>query len=29
MTVIYITENNYKCHAVTFQNNRWIKVKKI
>ena len=28
MTVIYITENNCKCYAVTFQNNGWIKVQK-
>ena len=26
MTVIYITEDNCKCYAVTFQNNGWVKV---
>ena len=26
MTVIYITENNCECYAVTFQNKGWIKV---
>ena len=26
MTVIYITENNCKCYAVTFQNNRFVQV---
>ena len=28
MTVIYITEDNCKCYAVTFQNNGWVKVQK-
>ena len=28
MTFIYITENNFECYAVTFQNNGWIKVQK-
>ena len=28
MTVIYITEENCKCYAVTFQNNGWVKVEK-
>ena len=28
MTVIYITENNCKCYAVTFQNNGCVKVQK-
>ena len=28
MTVIYITENNCKCYAVTFENKEWIKVQK-
>ena len=28
MTVIYITENNCECYAVTFQNKGWIKVQK-
>ena len=28
MTVIYITEDNCKCYAVTFENNGWIKVQK-
>ena len=28
MTVIYITENNSKCYAVTFQNKGWVKVQK-
>ena len=26
MTVIYITENNCKCYAVTFENNRFVQV---
>ena len=26
MTVIYITENNFECYAVTFQNNGCVKV---
>ena len=26
MTVIYITENNCKCYAVTFQNNGFVQV---
>ena len=29
MTIIYITEKNTKCYAVTSQNNGWIKVHKI
>ena len=29
MTFIYVTENNTKCYAVTFQNKGWIKVQKI
>ena len=29
MTIIYITENNTKCYAVTSQNKGWIKVQKI
>ena len=29
MTVIYITENNCECYAVTFENKGWIKVQKI
>ena len=29
MTIIYITENNTKCYAVTSQKNGWIKVQKI
>ena len=28
MTVIYITENNCECYAVTFQSRGWIKVQK-
>ena len=28
MTVIYITEDNCKCYAVTFENNGWVKVQK-
>ena len=28
MTVIYITENNCQCYAVTFKNKGWIKVQK-
>ena len=28
MAVIYITENNCECYAVTFQNKGWIKVQK-
>ena len=28
MTVIYVTENNCKCYAVTFGNNEWVKVQK-
>ena len=28
MTVIYITESNCECNAVTFQNKGWIKVQK-
>ena len=28
MTVIYITENNCKCYAVTFQNNGFVQVQK-
>ena len=28
MTVIYITENNCECYAVTFENKGWIKVQK-
>ena len=28
MTVIYITENNCECYAVTFQNKGWIEVQK-
>ena len=28
MTVIYITENNCKFYAVTFENKGWIKVQK-
>ena len=27
MTIIYITENNCKCYAVTFQNKGWIEVR--
>ena len=29
MTIIYVTEYNTKCHAVTSQNRGWIKVQKI
>ena len=29
MTIIYITENNTKCYAVTSQNKGWLKVQKI
>ena len=29
MTIIYITENNTICYAVTSQNKGWIKVQKI
>ena len=29
MTVIYITENNCECYAVTFENKGWIKVQKV
>ena len=29
MTVIYITEDNCKCYAITFQKNGWVKVQKI
>ena len=28
MTVIYITENNCECYAVTFQNNGFVLVQK-
>ena len=28
MTVIYITEDNCQCHAVTFENKGWVKVQK-
>ena len=28
MTVIYITEYNCECYAVTFENNEWVKVQK-
>ena len=28
MTIIYITENNCKCYAVTFRNNGYVKVQK-
>ena len=28
MTVIYITDNNCKCYAVTFQNNGFVQVQK-
>ena len=28
MTIIYVTEYNTKCYAVTFQNKGWIKVQK-
>ena len=28
MTIIYITENNCKCYAVTFENKGWVKVQK-
>ena len=28
MTVIYITENNCECYAVTFENKGWVKVQK-
>ena len=28
MTVIYITKNNCKCYAVTFENKGWVKVQK-
>ena len=28
MTILYITENNCECYAVTFQNKGWIKVQK-
>ena len=26
MTVIYITEDNYKCYALTFENNGFVQV---
>ena len=29
MTVIYITENNCECYAVTFQNNGFVQVQQI
>ena len=29
MTIIYVTEHNTKCYAVTSQNRGWIKVQKI
>ena len=29
MTVIYITEDNCECYAVTFENKGWIKVQKV
>ena len=29
MTIIYVTEHNTKCYAVTSQNKEWIKVQKI
>ena len=29
MTIIYVTENNTECYAVTSQNKGWIKVQKI
>ena len=28
MTVIYITEDNCECYAVTFENKGWVKVQK-
>ena len=28
MTVVYITENNCECYAVTFENKGWVKVQK-
>ena len=28
MTIIYITENNCECYAVTLQNKGWVKVQK-
>ena len=28
MTVIYITEDNCQCYAVTFENKGWVKVQK-
>ena len=29
MTILYITENNCECYAVTFKNNGFVKVKKL
>ncbi len=29
MTIIYVTEHNTKCYAVTYENKGWIKVQKI
>ena len=29
MTIIYVTENNYQCLAVTFQNKGWVRVQKL
>ena len=29
MTIIYVTENNTKCYAVTFRNKRWVRVQKL
>ena len=29
MTLIYVTEYNTKCYAVTLQNKRWVRVQKI
>ena len=29
MTIIYVTENNFKCFGVTFENNGLVKVRKL
>ena len=29
MTIIYVTENNCQCYAVTFQNKGWVRVQKL
>ena len=29
MTIIYVTENNCHCYAVTFRNKGWVRVQKL